>query len=66
MAERNRNLRGVAFVSHGDVHEGETQPLLRDAEEADDRNSCFPPQWRLSEPSSNPHADLPVYDTIHR
>lgn len=72
MAQRDPGTRGVAFAAHDNVNEftqTENDPLLRghDAEEqAVEDDGCFPPQWRLNELAQEPHADLPVYATIHR
>lgn len=45
---------------------GESQRLLPPDDAPVDHDGCFPPHG-LHEPCpANPHADLPVYTTIHR
>ncbi|KAN0122224.1 hypothetical protein V8E51_000550 [Hyaloscypha variabilis] len=45
---------------------GETQRLLTPDPEEVDHDGCFPPHGIHDICPSNPHADLPVYTTIHR
>lgn len=61
MADQNRS---VAFAAH---HEEERRPLLHDTEHADtDTDGYFSTTWGHDGDAANPHADLPVYTTIHR
>jgi hypothetical protein len=45
---------------------GETQRLLSPDPEQVDQDGCFPPHGIHDICPANPHADLPVYTTIHR
>jgi hypothetical protein len=57
----------VTFAAREEEEAAEGEPLLRDAERADDEGGCYPPQnWSELTPTLNPHADLPVYNTLHR
>jgi hypothetical protein len=47
-------------------HGGETQRLLSPDPEQVDHDGCFPPHGIHDICPANPHADLPVYVTIHR
>lgn len=59
--------RRVSFAAHEEEDAGEGEPLLLDSEQEDNEDGCFPAQdWPDFAPRLNPHADLPVYATIHR
>jgi hypothetical protein len=71
MADRDSNSdrprRRVSFAAQEEEEAGEGEPLLRDAERADDEGGCYPSQNDAELPATlNPHANLPIYTTIHR
>jgi hypothetical protein len=71
MADRDgssdRPRRQVSFAAHEEEEAAEGEPLLQDAERADDGGGCFPPQNYSEMPATlNPHSNLPIYTTIHR
>jgi hypothetical protein len=66
MANRDRPRR-VSFAANEEEEASEGQPLLQNAEPADDEGGCFPAQdWLDESPNLNPRANLPIYTTIHR
>ena len=58
--------RAISFVTRSSGIRYEEEPLLADEGQVDGEG-CYPPHWTQQERSApNPHADLPVYATIHR
>jgi hypothetical protein len=65
--QRPGHVGHVSFAAHEEEDTAEGEPLLQDAERADDEGGCYPPQnWSELAPGLNPHANLPIYNTLHR
>jgi hypothetical protein len=59
--------RRVSFAAQDDGLVSECQPLLCDAEHADDATGYYPAQDGTGQAATIcPNSDLPIYDTIHR
>lgn len=70
MSDRDTNSdpprRRVSFAAQEEEEACEGEPLLRDAERADD-GGCYHSQNDAELPATlNPHSNLPIYTTIHR
>ena len=65
---RHRLKQGFSWVTRGpQAPDEEEEALLQDADVVDDEG-LYPPysSWTSNNPPRDPHADLPVYVTIHR
>ncbi|KAF2157558.1 receptor-activated Ca2+-permeable cation channel [Myriangium duriaei CBS 260.36] len=63
--DREQSSRSISEAMRLLRSSEEQQTLLGDEELADD-DGCFPPRKNDDPQAPNPHADLPVYTTIHR
>lgn len=61
-SQSNRSIREVMRMAR----ENEEQELLIGEDQMADDDGCYPPRQNDDPQAPNPHANLPIYTTIHR
>jgi len=64
--EASHPRRSSSYFDRDQHDEAESARLLPHDVEEIDHDGCFPPHAHHDICPANPHADLPVYTTIHR